>query len=93
MGDTIFVIHDSKRLRESALACLEPAGYDVTGAGDLGTARNRIEATAPALFLLQWRNAEETADKPSPSGERPATYTPPPTLPRESSRPNATSSS
>jgi len=60
MGDTIFVIHDSRPLRERAHAYLEPAGYDVTGAGELGTARRRIDEIAPALVLLQWTSAEDT---------------------------------
>jgi two-component system phosphate regulon response regulator PhoB len=60
MGDTIFVIHDSRELRESALRYLEPVGFNVSGAGELDTAKSRIEEAAPALFLLQWTNAEET---------------------------------
>lgn len=60
MGDSIFVIHDSKELREQARRCLEMAGYFVVGAGELGTATSRIEAAAPALLLLQWAGAAET---------------------------------
>jgi len=60
MGDTIFVIHDSRALRERARAYLEPVGYNVAGADDLGTATSRIEETAPALFLLRWTTAEDT---------------------------------
>lgn len=60
MGDSIFVIHDSKDLREQARRYLEAAGYFVAGAGELGTARNRIEAAAPALILLQWAGQTDT---------------------------------
>jgi two-component system, OmpR family, phosphate regulon response regulator PhoB len=60
MSDSIFVIHDSKELREQARRYLEAAGYFVVGAGDLGTAVSRIEAAAPALLLLQWAGTAET---------------------------------
>jgi len=60
MSDAIFVIHDSKDVRERARRYLETAGYYVAGAGDLGTATSRIEAAAPALLLLQWVGVAQT---------------------------------
>lgn len=60
MGDSIFVVHDSKELREQARRFLESAGYFVAGAGELDTATSRIEATAPTLILLQWSGQAET---------------------------------
>jgi two-component system phosphate regulon response regulator PhoB len=60
MGDSIFLIHDAKELRERARRFLEAAGYFVVGAGELGTATSRIEATAPALLLLQWSGPADT---------------------------------
>ena len=60
MSDAIFVIHDSKDVREQARRYLEAAGFYVAGAGELGTATSRIEAAAPSLLLLQWAGATQT---------------------------------
>jgi two-component system phosphate regulon response regulator PhoB len=60
MGDAIFVIHDSRALRELVRKALESSGYFVAGAGDLAGAAANIEAVDPALFLLQWTGAVAT---------------------------------
>lgn len=60
MGHAIFVIHDSKALRETVRSALETGGYVVSGAGDLAGAASRIEAIEPALILLQWTSSLET---------------------------------
>lgn len=60
MDHTIFVIHDSKALRETVRSSLEAGGYVVSGAGDLAGAADRIEEIAPVLFLLQWTGTQET---------------------------------
>ncbi|HEX9877167.1 MAG TPA: winged helix-turn-helix domain-containing protein [Gammaproteobacteria bacterium] len=60
MGDTIFLIHDSKPLRETTRKYLEDTGYVVMLANDLPAASSRIDAAAPALILLQWTDAAAT---------------------------------
>jgi len=60
MSDSIYVIHDSKQLRDQMRRSLEAAGYFVACAEDVGTALTRSATGAPDLILLQWGGSVET---------------------------------
>jgi len=60
MSDSIYVIHDSKELRERTRRSLAAAGYSVACADDVGTALTRSAAGASDLILLQWSGSVET---------------------------------